>query len=31
MLGRLAEVSKMVETLVQCQLHMAETGASGLH
>jgi delta8-fatty-acid desaturase len=26
MLSRLAEVSKMVETLVQCQLHMAETG-----
>ncbi|EKG13570.1 Fatty acid desaturase type 1 [Macrophomina phaseolina MS6] len=30
-LTRLEEVAKMVETLVQCQLHMAETGESGLH
>ncbi|KAK2615140.1 hypothetical protein N8I77_001916 [Diaporthe amygdali] len=30
-LTRLQEISKMVDTLVQCQLHMAETGESGLH
>ncbi|KKY28057.1 putative delta 8-sphingolipid desaturase [Diplodia seriata] len=30
-LTRLEEVAKMVETLVQCQMHMAETGESGLH
>lgn len=30
-LGRLEEVGKMVETLVKCQTHMAETGESGLH
>lgn len=30
-LSRLEEVAKMVETLVQCQLYMAETGESGLH
>ncbi|KAF2194458.1 fatty acid/sphingolipid desaturase [Zopfia rhizophila CBS 207.26] len=29
-LGRLGEVAKMLETLGQCQLHMAETGKSGL-
>ncbi|KAI0750049.1 fatty acid desaturase-domain-containing protein [Daedaleopsis nitida] len=30
-LTRLEEVARMVETLVQCQMHMAETGESGLH
>lgn len=30
-LGRLEEVAKMVETLVQCQTHMAKTWDSGLH
>ncbi|GME48471.1 fatty acid/sphingolipid desaturase [Neofusicoccum parvum] len=30
-LTRLEEVAKMVDTLVQCQMHMAETGESGLH
>lgn len=30
-LSRLEEVGKMVEALVKCQLHMAETGESGLH
>ncbi|KZV85645.1 fatty acid/sphingolipid desaturase [Exidia glandulosa HHB12029] len=30
-LSRLEEVAKMVETLVQCQMHMAQTGESGLH
>lgn len=30
-LTRLEEVAKMVDTLVQCQKHMAETGESGLH
>ncbi|KAF2786539.1 fatty acid/sphingolipid desaturase [Melanomma pulvis-pyrius CBS 109.77] len=30
-LGRLEEVAKMVNTLVDCQLYMAETGESGLH
>ncbi|KAF2815989.1 delta 8-(E)-sphingolipid desaturase [Mytilinidion resinicola] len=29
--GRLAEVGKMVDILVQCQQHMATTGDSGLH
>ncbi|KAI9775514.1 MAG: hypothetical protein M1839_001055 [Geoglossum umbratile] len=29
-LGRLGEVGKQVELLVQCQKHMAETGESGL-
>jgi delta8-fatty-acid desaturase len=29
--GRLGEVARMVEILVQCQVHMAETGESGLH
>ncbi|EGD95385.1 hypothetical protein TESG_02870 [Trichophyton tonsurans CBS 112818] len=30
-LGRLGEVSKQVEMLVQCQKYMAATGESGLH
>lgn len=30
-LGRLGEISKQVEILVQCQAYMAETGESGLH
>ncbi|KXJ87339.1 fatty acid desaturase-domain-containing protein [Microdochium bolleyi] len=30
-LNRLEEVAKQVETLVQCQNYMAETGESGLH
>lgn len=30
-LTRLEEVAKMVDTLVQCQKHMAATGESGLH
>lgn len=30
-LSRLDEIARMVETLVQCQLHMAETRESGLH
>ena len=30
-LSRLAEVSKQVDTLVKCQVYMAETGESGLH
>lgn len=30
-LSRLEEVSAMVDLLVKCQLHMAETGESGLH
>jgi len=30
-LSRLEEVAKMVEVLVKCQVHMAETGESGLH
>jgi delta8-fatty-acid desaturase len=29
-LSRLEEVAKMAETLMKCQLHMAETGESGL-
>ncbi|KAF1815785.1 fatty acid/sphingolipid desaturase [Eremomyces bilateralis CBS 781.70] len=31
MLSRLEEVTKMAETLLKCQLHMAKTGDSGLH
>ncbi|KAI9819310.1 MAG: hypothetical protein M1832_004015 [Thelocarpon impressellum] len=30
-LGRLGQVAKQVEILVECQRHMAETGESGLH
>ncbi|KAF1345514.1 fatty acid desaturase-domain-containing protein [Delphinella strobiligena] len=30
-LSKLDEVAKMVDTLVQCQKYMAETGESGLH
>ena len=30
-LGRLGEVGRQVEILVQCQRYMAETGESGLH
>lgn len=30
-LSRLEEVTKMAKTLVKCQMHMAETGESGLH
>ncbi|KAB2571863.1 Delta 8-sphingolipid desaturase [Lasiodiplodia theobromae] len=30
-LTRLEEVANMVKTLVECQMHMAETGESGLH
>lgn len=30
-LGRLGEVAKQVEMLVDCQKHMAATGESGLH
>jgi delta8-fatty-acid desaturase len=30
-LGRLEEITKMAETLLKCQLHMAKTGESGLH
>jgi delta8-fatty-acid desaturase len=30
-LSRLEEVSRMVDTLVKCQMHMSETGESALH
>jgi delta8-fatty-acid desaturase len=30
-LSRLEEVSRMVDTLVKCQVHMSETGESALH
>jgi len=30
-LSRLEEVAKMADALLQCQIHMAKTGDSGLH
>ena len=30
-LNRLEEVAKMADVLLQCQMHMAKTGESGLH